>query len=452
MPKKIQFTQDEIKRAKQAYQTDAELNAESRSKIEGVKVEELSKIDSPKKAYDHTCERIAQVRSIIDSNGFDRKSGQFVRMSDALTHYDMPIILPKVIDEMLIEPIEPLLSITSAFTTISGSNVDDIMAQWPAMGSIEAEDMAIGQEYPERYLEMEGGLTVKQVGKVGVATKIAQESIAESRWDLVALNAREMGRALARKKEKKSAEVLLATGQVVFDNYDSTNSVFGHTTGFGVNAAYNGSITGDDLFKAWGHSAAQGFPFSVMFVHPLAWAIFVRDPLTRQFALNGMASYYGQWSGNIAGQNPMFGMNGLLLAGGNDYSTLASNSATFINQTATSVGQVPSYFPVPLSIVPTPFMPYNAVGNLTDIVAVNPGNVGVIVQKEGPTTGSWEDPARDILKMKASEKYGYGVANAGLGVYHFKGVKVDPNSLSLAPQMELNPAAVPSGTWTDFPN
>lgn len=441
---KLKLTQAEVQKIKSLYHTDAAKYVDSRAKIEGVTADEVSKIETPKAAYEHVVDRVKTVRGIFDANGFDARSGSFVTMEDALTHYDMPIVLPKVIDEMLIEPIEPLLTVSKAFTTISGSDVDSLMAQWPALGAIEADDMSIAQEYPERYLSMEGGFTVSAVGKVGVATKIAQETIKDSRYDLVGLHVRAMGAALARKKEKKSWTVLSNTGQTVFNNYNQAGAVYGFTTGRGRDGNFNGSITGDDLFKAWAHSAAQGFPFSQLFCHPLAWTLFARDPLTRQFALAGLAQYYNAMSGSPAGQVPQYG-NGLGITGGYD------NTAGQYSQAGNSVAGIPGYIPMPLSIIPTPFAAFDAATMLTDIIAVSPGNVGVIVQKEGVTTGQWEDPSRDILKIKASERYGFGVPNMGLGVYAFKGVKVDLDSVITSPMIELNADPVTLGTtFTDF--
>lgn len=443
---KLKLTQAEVQRIKSLYSTDAAKYTSDRAKIEGVKAEELSTIESPKAAYDHLTDRVKNVRGIFDSNGFDARSGSFVTMEDALTHYDSPIVLPKVIDQMLIEPIEPLLTVSKAFTVVSGSDVESLMAQWPALGSIEADDMALTQEYPERYLTMDGGFAVSAVGKVGVATKIAQETIRESRYDLVGLHVRAMGAALARKKEKKSWTVLNSTGQLVFSNYNQAGAVFGATTGRSRDGTFNGAITGDDLFKAWAHSASQGFPFSQLFCHPLAWTLFARDPLTRQFALAGLAQYYNALNGSASGPVPQYG-NGLGITGGYD------NTASEFSFTANSTAAVPGYIPMPLSIIPTPFASFDAATMLTDIIAVSPGNVGVIVQKEGVTTGSWEDPARDILKIKASERYGFGVPNMGLGVYRFEGVKVDLDTVFLSPMIELTdstPVVAANGTLANF--
>lgn len=439
MRKNISLSQDELKKAKKLYVSDAAANTEKRAVIDGVKAEEVQALDTPKKAYDYFSDRVQQVKGIFRNGGFDEKTGEVVSLSDALNHYDAPIVLPKVMDEMLIEPIEPLLNVTRAFTVISGDNVDDLMAEWPALSALEAEDMAPTQEYGERALEMEGGFTITGVGKVGVGAKIAQETIEKSRFDLVALHLRAMGAALARKKEVKSWAALSTTGQTLYDNYSGGSSVFGTTTGIGRDGSgaldYNGAITGDDIFKAWGHSAAQGFPFSVMYVHPLAWTLFARDPLTRQFALAGLAQYYGAWQGQIAGTVRQYG-NGMGVAGGFNLENLYTTAGVETSQTATGVSVPPSYLPIPLTIIPTPFAYYDAVNALTDIIAVNPGNVGVIVQRKGVTVGSWEDPAREIVKMKASESYGYGTVNGGLGVYTFKGIKVDPNSLFTSPMVE----------------
>lgn len=434
------LTPTQIKQAADQYTSDS--FADNYARVVGGDAAEIQPRRSASEIYKTVSDRVAQVRAIFDNNGFDPVSGQYVPLEDAVSQFDAPIVLPQVVDSMLIEAQEPLLQISRSFAVIQGDSVDEVLQQFPAVGALEAADIAYGQEYPERQLVMEGGVVFAKMAKSGLSVAIEEETIADSRYDLISLHVRAMGAALARHKEKKCYNALNAYGQVLFDNDAPASSVFGQTSGLGYDPqnpsgslAANGAISTDDLLRAWGHSATQGFPFDTIYINPLAWTLFLRDPITRAFALNGIREYYGMWQGSISGNVPTFG-SPLGITGGVDLRNFLNQLQA--NQTATSVPVVPDYFPVPLKFVPTPIVPYDPVTRKTTMIAVASGNSGVIVQKDPLTTGEWEVPSRDIRKIKASERYGVGIANAGLGVYVFKNIVVDPYSIAVGPTAEFD--------------
>lgn len=121
--------------------------------------------------------------------------------------------------------------------------------------------------------------------------------------------------------------------------------------------AYNGSMTMDDVFDMWAQVCAQGFIPDTLLVHPMAWIMWVKDPVLREFAIqNGGGSFFAQWGGNPAAQKTNFyNFNGLGL--GNGQKTVATNgtqtspaTAADLPQNQTSAPQLPGYLGMPFRI------------------------------------------------------------------------------------------------------
>ena len=90
----------------------------------------------------------------------------------------------------------------------------------------------------------------------------------------------------------------------------------------------------------------------------------------------------------------------------------------------TFVAPPSQFFPVPLRIVISPFIGYDASNNTTDIIMCDSRELGVLITDEQPVTEEWKDPARDIHKVKIRERYTMALLNNGLATRHAKGVKV----------------------------
>lgn len=72
---------------------------------------------------------------------------------------------------------------------------------------------------------------------------------------------------------------------------------------------------------------SQGFVPDTMLVHPMAWLMWVKDPVLREFALrNGGGSFFAQWTGNPASLgNPFYNFGGT--GAGQGQTTQATNGA-----------------------------------------------------------------------------------------------------------------------------
>lgn len=360
--------------------------------------------------------RLQKMQQIWRSNGYVDGSDQQVTMEDLfkkdveLTKVmrdnfstDHPLLVPRIITNIAREAIEPNLVLTPLLTRIQHQIGTRVV--FPAWGAITAADLAEGEEYPEQVMELAGQVEA-MIGKSGVAVKVTEETIRYSLFDVVNMHIRAAGRALARLKEKKVADLITANyGNVILDN--SSTAGVKAPTGRNGNGAYNGTLCLDDLFYCYATMVNRGFTPNTLIMHPFAWQIFAQEGIARAFGfINGMNPLMWQTANGRPGNAPSFNAGGL-------------NQNTYVSdpqQLATTFANVPSIFPTNFSIIVSPYMPYDSTTSQTDIVLCDRQELGILVVDEEVTTDDWTDPARDIRKIKFRERYGLAVQNDGKGI------------------------------------
>ena len=371
-----------------------------------------------------------------------RNNGQFedgqFSIEDALSVPNAPMLMPKVISNIVKESVEPLLIGTSLLQRINYSYGQTIT--FPAVGALQAADIAEGESYPERSLQMGGATVTANIGKSGVAVKITEEMIRYSQFDIIGMHLRAAGRALARHKEVKIFNFIRSMGVPVFDNIAPTQSINGVTTGRDISGAANGSMTMDDLFDAYAQVINQGFFPNTLLMHPLTWVMFLKDATLRQFVLaNGGGSFFATWTGNPAGRAPWdnSSQGGLGVSGGqtiNPGGNAAGETATPLTgypQTINSAPTLPGYFNVPFRIIVSPFVRYDPRRKLTDIYMFDASELGVLAVDHDVMVEEFDDPRVDIKKIKLKERYGIGILNEGKAIACMKNIHVVPNEIVL---------------------
>ena len=91
---------------------------------------------------------------------------------------------------------------------------------------------------------------------------------------------------------------------------------------------------------------------------------------------------------------------------------------------ASTFTNVPSIFPSSFNIIVSPYMPYDAANQTTDIIFADVNEMGILIVDEEVTSDEWMDHARDIRKMKFRERYGLATQNDGKTIGLFKGIKI----------------------------
>jgi hypothetical protein len=378
------------------------------------------------------------------------QSGEKVKLEDALSVPNAPMLMPKVISNIVKEAAEPLLVGTSLLQRINYSYGQSI--SFPSVGALQAADIAEGQEYPERSLQMGGATVTANIGKVGLAVKVTEEMIRYSQFDVIGMHLRAAGRALARHKEVKIFNHIRSLGVPVFDNVTPTSSTNGVTTGRNIVGAGNGSVTMDDLFDCYAQIITAGFFPDTLLLHPLTWTMFVKDPVLRAFVLaNGGGSYFASWSGNPAGRAPWdnSSQGGLGISGGQNilpgqtstggtapHGEEASSLLSY-PQTINSAPNLPGYFNVPFRVIVSPFVPYDPRRKLTDIYMFDSRELGVLIVDEDVMTEEFNDPKVDIRKIKLRERYAIGILNEGKAIATMKNVHVVPNEIVFPAQATI---------------
>jgi hypothetical protein len=408
---------------------------------EAGKVEGSEELDQSK-VLDGYKNRLKQFQFIWDNSGMDVDGTEW-KVQDMYSVPDAPILLPKVISTVVREAMEPMMIGVSLLQRINFSMGQTILLPAASALSLAELDIPEGGEYPEAKMTQGGAAMVANIGKSGIAVKISDEMVRYSQVDVISMHLRAASRALARHKEVKIFNMVGAEGLVYFDNADPVNSVLGVTHGRGFNGAANGAATAEDLFDLWGHLLARGFSGDTMLVHPLTYTMFLKDPNMRAMFFNANTNVlFASWRGQAKGGNPW-----ALAAGGMSVGKIEDvqpdTGVELRNQAIDSAPILPGYLSNPMTVIVSPFVSYDPIKKLTDIMIFDQGELGVLLVDEDPTTEEWDDPARDIRKIKIRERYALGILNEGQAVALIKNAVNVDNMITSQPAVpQINIAAL----------
>ncbi len=380
-------------------------------------------------------DEIDQFRHVIRTGGYT-PDGIRVKLTDAISTPNAPLMFKRVITEIMQEAIEPNLIGTSLLHRIDYSGYGTSIS-FGTMGAISGElDMAEGQEYPEFGVQVGSGTVTATIGKSGLALKITEEMINYSQWDVIGLHVKAAGRALARHKEKKIFNMLNSLGVVIFDNANPNTAQIGRTSGRDLTGAGNGSFTMDDFVDMYTSLLERGFTPNVVLMHPLAWGMWLKDPIMREFALNaGGGEWFGGWNGNLSPNTPAAWSNFGRMQG----PTAKDPGKKEREGTQISTPKIPSYFPFSgLRIIASPQVPFDTATQTTSILMLDTNELGAIIVAEDPVMEEWNDMARDIRKIKMRERYGLAVFNEGLAISIARNISMNPNEIVLPPQSTIS--------------
>jgi hypothetical protein len=364
---------------------------------------------------------------------------------DLVRSSEITPLLQKSMEILIREPVEPSLVVTNLYNRVQAQGLNtQILAG--AMGAVYAQDIQEHGTYPEVNFQIGGAVSTAWIGKSGIAASFTDEALRYSTWDIMAINLRLMGQALARHKEQKAVAFLKSLGTTLFDNQTPAQSLYGVCTGRDIGLAGNGSLTMDNLMRGMAHMSEEGFPANTLLMHPLFYYTFIQDPVLRAMMLaHGGGSYFNTSAGDpgprapwgngamgargpTAGQqlvNPASQFGGG--AGGASPSGSAATGVEGRSNTATSAPRLPSYFPFNMNVLVSPLCPYDPEAESGDIFLLSSGNVGFHLVDEDPTTVEWRSEDVEVSKVKIRERYGFAVAHEGQGVGVFRNVRVRPN-------------------------
>jgi HK97 family phage major capsid protein len=385
-----------------------------------------------------------RVRDWLESNGtfFSDKVQKVVKMSfqDAVHSKDMQFLFPKVVSNIVIEHMEPQSNLLGLYEKIRFQNGTSItFPVWSAGGSSINLHIAEEAEPNELTGDMSSFVTAT-TGKVGIKASISEDALRYSVIDLYRLQLKWCGIALGRFKERQAVENLykVTTGKALFSNTTGGSSVYGNTNGCDASGNRNGTLSSYDLFEAYCHGLAQGSDLNTIIIHPLGWRALANNSVLRDRAqFNGGKIWEGPQGGSSdrkevgSGLNKMFNPN---------YRTKTLDGNSIATQATTFSGTI-SVLGQPFNVITTPFAPIRKLSNAlindqagtgsdvvingkyaVDILMIDPRDVGYHIVDQELYTREEDRLFKQIKETAFFERYGFGSANQGVGLFRLNGV------------------------------
>ena len=338
-----------------------------------------------------------------------------VSVKETIMSTDTVTLIPRVIEGQLREAAEPEYLATRFMNIINveGGNGSTVYVV-PIVGEVTAHEVAEDGRYQEDSVEfstLENSQLEVRVKKIGLKIRITEEAISDSSWDVLGINIRKMGTAMARYKEEWCFNSFSDHGTVIFDNDLRAQMPEVGTTGRAQDGSYNDTMTIEDFLDLVLAMMANDMNPTDIIMHPLAWVIFARNSMIG----NGLT--YGAFG---AQQVHPWGAT----QGTPGFAGLQADMGP--QKLIMSPDQVQGRLPVPISVSFSPFVRFDKVAKKFDMYCLDRSSVGVIIQKEALTTDNWSDPERDIRMLKVKERYGVGILNNGRGITVARNIAVAP--------------------------
>ena len=339
-----------------------------------------------------------------------------VNVREALTTTDAVKLIPRIIEGALREASEPEYLGTKFLQTVNvegGSN--SAVYVIPVVGELIASEVNEGGRYNEDAVEfntIENNQLEIRVKKIGLKVSITEEAVSDSSWDILGINIRKMGRAMARYKEELIFNAFSTHGHTIFDNNLRTAQPAAGTTGLGKDGQYNDTLSVEDFLDLTLALMGNGYNPTDVIMHPLTWVVFARNSMIG----NGLT--FGALGGNNV--HPNGGIQGTPAAFG-----MANNGSG--QKLIMTPDQVQNRLPVPMAINFSPWVKFDKLTKRFDMYVLDKSEVGIIAQREGLSTGNWTDPEKDIRNLKAKERYGVGILNNGKAITVAKNIAVAPS-------------------------
>lgn len=336
-------------------------------------------------------------------------------LQEAISSTDVVKLIPKVIEGKLREAAEPEYLGTRFFNTVKVDGGNSAVYVVPVIGEVTAYEVGEGTRYRETSFDMttiENATLEIRVKKIGVRVSITEEAISDSSWDILGINVKKMGRAMARYKEELIFNAFSTHGHTIFDNNLRTTQPAAGTTGLGKDGQYNDTLSVEDFLDLTLALMGNGYNPTDVIMHPLTWVVFARNSMIG----NGLT--FGALGGNNV--HPNGGIQGTPAAFG------MANSGNGQKLIMTP-DQVQNRLPIPMAINFSPWVKFDKLTKRFDMYVLDKSEVGIIAQKEALSTGNWTDPEKDIRNLKAKERYGIGILNNGRAITVAKNIAVAPS-------------------------
>lgn len=300
---------------------------------------------------------------------------------------DFSFLVQKVVTDRLQVPPEPEFIGLRLFSRTINLDPNTVF-QYPVMGQVSASDVPMGRPIPAQDLDFTVRIMASSTKRSAIAFDVEKDLLNDAMYDLIPFFVDAGNRALNRHKEKKVWYAAVDEAHVVFDNENSDPNFW--TTGKHTDGVTpNGSICYDDFLMLFAGLVANGYAPDAIIGHPLAWAVWHKDPLLR-------AQFYHMSS--IA-QNIFSKMPGI---SDSDTSALMPWGIRPYNS---------RFMPIDLNGTLTGGVALGSgTAMITDFLVIDSGNQVVIASTEAPSMDRWDVNELDTSRIVMKEKYEvYGI-------------------------------------------
>lgn len=379
------------------------------------------------------------VNTALHTGGHDNE-GEVVSLRDALAFPDSHLAFQHVITEIVQETKEPTLVGDLLLDTIYTSDRGHNQVTLRTIGALGELDIEVAEE--GEYKEVvfgrgQGSLLHVNYKKFGLKLKITEEMILGSQWGIIELWVRKVVQLFKREREKRIFSLLAERGHPIFDNVNPNNSELGRTLGRDIQGIGNASITLPDLLDMYGYLLSKGYTANVMLVHPMHWAMFAKDPVIREAGL--VKGDISQWlNSQVSKVNPFkyIGdyVNNQRLGNGTG-PDLTQEEA---NQLLQTKPEMPSFSPLSgLTVLPSPYVPYNREDKTASIIMLDSTSTGAIVINQPITLDTWDNKENDVKVIKIKERYGLIEYDEGRAIAVAHNISLNPNEIFQNPHTVL---------------
>lgn len=306
------------------------------------------------------------------------ESKKFVTVKEALTTQDASILIPKVMTSMIRDTVEPMYIGSKLLEKVRLTEGRSM--EFPSMGALRAHNIGETQSYPEETLDFQMHRTEEvRVGKTGLITRVSEELIRDSQWDVIGILVRKSAEAMMRLKEEMIFNQFSSHGHRVFDNDIREQYAQSGTTGLDKNGKENNTMSSEDIIDMFINIMSNGYNPTDILLHPLSWSVFFKNDVM-------------------------------------DSLTHAALGGSQITNLSITPDQVSGRIPFAINMQMSPFIPFNHKEKKFDMYVVDANNIGILLEKDALTIEEFADPERDIQSIKMKERFGIGILDEGKAV------------------------------------
>lgn len=396
-------------------------------------------------------------------NGTAKAGGSIKQvLSNSLNTGTFSTVVQPTVEVFMLDYIRPRLVVSNFLATtipVGPNTSKNMIAMLRQFGLVKIEEVARDGDLPivspqlSEYTEQ----IAQATRRYGVKLEIENDLMEGDQFGVLGFLMTAIADGFRFRKELEVLKVINSTGEVLYDNMNPSNGVFGvHTAGRALDGSYNGTVTMEDFTRCFGYAMMRGTNPETILLHPFAVFNMIGDSDLRNIVAAVDANGVPPMPQDSVNWGHPFGEDfGLLLRhvgtadvtnpgnspvpqfGNLGYGPLGvpgldpyTNNQSSLNQYFTGRANIPG---MNITIVTSPQVPIKSVSIggqyklVTNIYIIGDRKPVAILQEANPGILEWEDIEKEMSFMGFREKYAVVPLYQGRGIYTIKGAVIDKN-------------------------